>query len=138
MRYRLFFDECLSPELVEVAIAAGHAESTCARDRGMLGVKDWTLVTHVVAGDFTLVTNNAPDFRGAGRDAPGGLHAAQPIHAGLICLNSAYSLDLGRQHKLLRFALEELDRLPDLINQALEIFEEADGAVWMELYDIPP
>jgi hypothetical protein len=33
MSFRLLIDECLSPELVALAIAAGHVESTCARDR---------------------------------------------------------------------------------------------------------
>jgi hypothetical protein len=75
MSFRLLIDECLSPELVALAIAAGHVESTCARDRGLLGRKDWELMVYVVTGDFTFVTRNSQDFRGAGADNPGGLHA---------------------------------------------------------------
>jgi predicted nuclease of predicted toxin-antitoxin system len=82
MSFRLLIDECLSPELVEAAVATGHVESTCARDRGLLAVKDWELMTFVLSGDFTLVTHNARDFRGTGATDPGGLHAVQPIHAG--------------------------------------------------------
>jgi DNA-binding GntR family transcriptional regulator len=40
---RLLIDECLSPELVQLAIDAGHVESSCVRDRGRLGLKDWEL-----------------------------------------------------------------------------------------------
>ena len=35
MSFRLLIDECLSPELVDVAVAAGYVETTCARDRGL-------------------------------------------------------------------------------------------------------
>ncbi len=44
MSFRLLIDECLSPELVDVAVAAGYVESTCARDRGPLAKKDWELM----------------------------------------------------------------------------------------------
>ncbi len=60
---RLLIDECLSPELVQLAIAAGHVESTCVRDRGRLGLKDWELMAYVIEEDFILVTRNAQDFR---------------------------------------------------------------------------
>ena len=60
---RLPIDECLSPELVQLAIAAGHVESTCVRDRGRLGLKDWELMAYVIEEDFILVTRNAQDFR---------------------------------------------------------------------------
>ena len=56
MSFKLLIDECLSPELVDMAFAAGHAESTCVRNRGWLGLNDHQLMRHVVAGDFTLVT----------------------------------------------------------------------------------
>lgn len=71
MSLRLLIDECLSPDLVDLAVAAGHVQSTCLRDRGLLGTQDWTLMKHVLAEDFTLVTVNAQDFRGSGQDAPG-------------------------------------------------------------------
>jgi hypothetical protein len=38
--------------LVDQAIAAGHVESTCARDRGLLGMKDWDIARHVVEHTF--------------------------------------------------------------------------------------
>jgi len=41
---KFLFDECLSPTLVRLAINAGHPESTCVRDRGWRGLKDWQLL----------------------------------------------------------------------------------------------
>jgi len=137
MTFRFLIDECLSPELVQLAIQSGHTESTCIRDRGLSGTKDWKLIEHVVAGDFTLVTHNAVDFRGAGPGNLGGEHAKQPIHAGLICLNSAFTMGLHRQLDLFQIALEEVSRMSDLVNQALEIFEQEDGSIEVILYDIP-
>src|SRR6267154_3528764 len=108
MTWRLLIDECLSPDLVELAIDAGHVESTCLRDRGLLGTQDWTLIKHVLDADFTLVTVNAQDFRGRGQNAPGGLYAHIELHAGLICLNSARSMDLRAQRVLFEEVLDAL------------------------------
>ncbi|QDQ27170.1 hypothetical protein FNU76_12800 [Chitinimonas arctica] len=136
MTFKLLIDECLSPELVQRAIDAGYLESTCIRYRGLAGTKDWRLIEHVVANDFTFVTNNSIDFRGSSGH-PGGLHAKQPIHAGLICLNSAQVMDLARQHDLFGIVLSELAGLNDLINTALEVSEAEDGAVKLKTYTIP-
>jgi hypothetical protein len=137
MSLRLLIDECLSPDLVDLAVAAGHVQSTCLRDRGLLGTQDWTLIKHVLAEDFTLVTVNAQDFRGSGEDAPGGLFATVEMHAGLICLNSARRMDLNTQRELFEIALKELAELPDLINQVLEVTEEASGEVVVTIYELP-
>jgi hypothetical protein len=137
MTFKFLIDECLSPELVRMAVAAGHVESTCARDRGWLGAKDWKLVEFAVTEDYTLVTHNSVDFRGVGPGNLGGQHAKQPIHAGLVCLNSVHVMDLARQRELFQFALAELAMLPDLVNQALEVFEDEDGSVSVDTYDIP-
>jgi hypothetical protein len=137
MSLRLLIDECLSPDLVDLAVAAGHVQSTCLRDRGLLGTQDWTLIKHVLAEDFTLVTVNAQDFRGSGEDAPGGLYATIEMHAGLICLNSDCRMDLNAQRELFEIALKELAELPDLINQVLEVTEEASGEVVVTVYELP-
>jgi hypothetical protein len=138
MSLRLLIDECLSPDLVDLAVAAGHVQSTCLRDRGLLGTQDWTLIKHVLAEDFTLVTVNAQDFRGSGEDAPGGLYATTEMHAGLICLTSARRMDLNAQRELFEIALKELAELPNLINQVLEVTEEASGEVVITIYELPP
>ena len=137
MSLRLLIDECLSPDLVDLAVAAGHVQSTCLRDRGLLGTQDWTLIKHVLADDFTLVTVNAQDFRGHGQHAPGGLYATIELHAGLVCLNSARSMDLRMQRNLFEAALDALAELPDLINQVLEVVEDENGEVSVIVYDLP-
>jgi hypothetical protein len=134
---RLLIDECLSPELVQLAIDAGHVESTCVRDRGRLGLKDWELMEYVIEENFILVTRNAQDFRGAGETNPGGLHSVVEVHSGLICLDSALELDLDLQQELFKHALDALVDLPDLINQALEVYENEDGLISVNMYDIP-
>ncbi len=137
MIFRLLIDECLSPDLVELAIHAGHVESTCLRDRGLLGTQDWTLMKHVLTEDFTLVTVNAQDFRGGGQVVPGGLYAAIELHAGLVCLSSARGMDLHTQRELFAVALEDLATLPDLINQVLEVSEDETGKVSVSVYELP-
>jgi hypothetical protein len=107
------------------------------RDRGWSDIKDWELVVLAVEGDYTLVTHNAVDFRGGGPGRLDGQHAKQPIHAGLVCLNSVFVMDLERQRDLFALALAELARQGDLVNQAREVFELEDGSVEIVVYDIP-
>jgi hypothetical protein len=137
MTYKFLIDECLSPMLARQAVAAGYAGSTCVRDRGLAGTKDWELVRVVVEEDFTLVTHNSVDFRGKGAQEPAGHYGALEIHAGLVCLNSALKMSIPRQCELFRVALEELARRPDLVNASLEVFEQEDGTIEVEIYDIP-
>lgn len=135
---KFLVDECLSPELVQKAIEHGYYESTCVRNRGWAGAKDYDLIQRVVAEDFAFVTCNSVDFRGNGPGNLGGEHAKQELHAGLVCLNSDLALDLDLQLELFQIALDiiQSDDL-DLVNKALEIFHGADGNVVYDLYDIP-
>ena len=60
---RFLIDQCLSPAHVQIVIDAGF-ECTCLRDRGLLGATDPNkLMKYLLREDFTLVTENAPDFR---------------------------------------------------------------------------
>ena len=137
MSYKFLIDECLSPALVQLAVEAGHVESTCVRDRGLTGTKDWRLVAFAIAGNFTLVTHNSADFRGKGAEEPGGHYGDLAIHAGLVCLNSVHVMSIPRQRMLFRCALDMLAGRDDLVNTSLEVFEDADGTVPIEVYDIP-
>jgi hypothetical protein len=137
MPLKFLIDECLSPELVDVAHAAGHLEATCVRNLGRSGTKDWNLMPLVIAGDYTLVTNNSKDFRGKTLGQPGGLHANEEIHAGLVCLNTELGMDIDTQKELFEIALEQLAGRDDLINQALEVTERKDGSVDVVFYAIP-
>jgi hypothetical protein len=66
---RLLIDECLSPELAQLAIEAGHVESTSVRDRGRLGLKDWELMEYVIQEDFMP----GDVFFGLAMGTPGGV-----------------------------------------------------------------
>jgi predicted nuclease of predicted toxin-antitoxin system len=79
---RFLIDECLSIDLVTVAVESGH-EAQHVAHVGRAGWKDWNVVRYAGDGDFVLVTNNASDFRQ--------LYAAQPLHAGLVILIPAVS-----------------------------------------------
>ena len=136
MPLRLLIDECLSPSLVEAAIAAGHFESTCLRDRGLAGLKDWEVTAFAIEHDFTLVTRNAFDFRGGGPSSPVGLYSRQPLHAGLVCLDSADDFGLATQYLLFSHALEVLRECSDMVNQVLEVFRQADGSIHWARYEI--
>lgn len=138
MSLRLLFDECLWPGLVRQAHDAGHWDSTCLRDRGWLGMRDEHLMPRVIEGDFTFVTLNAKDFRGAGADDPGGLYLDAPIHAGLIVLDAEQGeLTRSQQLDLMAYALDVLEAHPDLVNQVLELRLNADGSIESWRYDYP-
>jgi hypothetical protein len=136
MPLRLLIDECLSPSLVEAAIAAGCYASTSLRDRGLTGLKDWEVLTFAVDNDFTLVTRNAFDFRGGGLTNPGGLYLRQPLHAGLICLDAADGFGIQAQRVLFETALELLRDDPDLVNRVLEVFRDVDGSIYWTRYGL--
>jgi hypothetical protein len=47
-------------------------------------------------------------------------------------------MDLDLQQELFKHAFNTLTELPDLINQALEVYENESGLISVNLYDIPP
>jgi predicted nuclease of predicted toxin-antitoxin system len=118
MTHRFLIDECLSPDLVQVAIDAGF-ECTCVRDRGLLGARDEYLMMFLLKEDFTLVTENAADFLALFKD--------QELHPGLICLASGIRMDRETQRELFQIALKEIGQ--DLINQLLEVVEDENGEI---------
>jgi predicted nuclease of predicted toxin-antitoxin system len=122
---RFFIDECLSVQLVAVARHAGNDAHHVAYV-GSAGWKDWHVVSYARDGDFILVTNNASDFRR--------LHAAQPLHAGLIILVPAVDRDL--QRRLFKAALDELATNGEPVNRVLEVDLDGDE-VTLALYDLP-
>ena len=126
---KFLIDECLSPELVAIAWARGHGESTHITWLGMRSRKDWSIVRRAVTDGYVLVTNNATDFRA--------LLRSEEVHAGLVCINVAAGLMSLNVHKRL-FALA-LDRLGDHepINELLEITLDERRVVHVERYDLP-
>lgn len=137
---KLFIDECLSNELTRIAIERGYVESSSVTFRGLGGTKDWDLVLIVVAEDFTLVIKNSVDFRGrASKPGDKGLYKDLGIHAGLVCLNGPFGMDLEMQIELFEVALEELERIGrDLVNQCLEVtLDTASGDFGVVIYELP-
>lgn len=77
---KLWFDEDLSPTLVQVANKLGFG-ATCNRDRAVLGAKDPQLRALVQRESYVFVTDNASDFRR--------MYARDDVHPGLIVLPGA-------------------------------------------------
>ncbi|HEY7837737.1 MAG TPA: DUF5615 family PIN-like protein [Terriglobales bacterium] len=59
---KFLIDECLSPDLVAVALGRGFGESSHVVWMGKAGCKDWALKRFILEGDWTLVTRNSVDF----------------------------------------------------------------------------
>lgn len=120
MPLKFLIDECLSPDLVQLALDAGHSETTCVRNRGWSGLKDHQIMRIVLEGDYTLVTHNARDFRGPNVGGQAGLYSRQEFHAGLVCL-TADEMSLELQREMFNAALADLSDEADLTNMCLEI-----------------
>jgi hypothetical protein len=134
---KFLIDECLSPELAKIAREKGHAETSHVGWLGLGGLKDWELKPVILDGDWTFVTKNSADFRGA-KDDPGtnGQYADVAIHAGLVCLNGPPGMDLDMQIELFEQALTELDD-DDLVNQVLEVTLEDEETLRVVRYTLP-
>ncbi|MCL8382961.1 DUF5615 family PIN-like protein [Xanthobacter aminoxidans] len=122
---KFLIDECLHRSLVAVAQARGH-DATHVTWLGLGGETDWNLMPRIVAEDFTFVTNNARDFRK--------LYVKQELHAGLVII--VPQVVPARQRELFDALLEALAAEEVLINEAIEIVEEA-GAVILRRYALP-
>ncbi|TAN56924.1 MAG: toxin-antitoxin system, toxin component, PIN family protein [Magnetospirillum sp.] len=123
---RFLIDECLHLSLVDVANAAGHEAHHVVR-LGLQGRKDPEVMGRVRAEGFTLVTNNAVDFRR--------LYAREAIHAGLVVLLPQERPDM--QRALFQAVFRCLGERDDLINKVIEV--EIDGAeATIREYDLPP
>lgn len=92
---KLWFDEDLSPTLVQVANYLGF-EATCNRDRGLLGSTDPDLRRLVQAEGYVFATDNASDFRP--------MYAREEIHPGLLAVPAGDSR--AHQQQLVRAAID--------------------------------
>jgi predicted nuclease of predicted toxin-antitoxin system len=122
---RFLIDECLCIDLVSIARQAGHEAQHIAHV-GKAGWKDWNVARYASDGDFTLVTNNASDFRR--------LYATQPLHAGLVIIIP--NVNRSTQQRLFLGALDELARLGEPVNRVLEVDIDGDD-VTFNVYDFP-
>ena len=140
---KFLIDQCLSPELADLARQRGYIESAHVGQRNRSGAKDWQLMPYILEGDWTFVTRNSRDFRGSSSN-PGrkGQYKGADLHAGLVCLNGPNGMDLDMQLEAFSVVLDALDAdspAPDLTNQVLEATVESDAApdVILRRYDLP-
>jgi predicted nuclease of predicted toxin-antitoxin system len=127
---RLWFDEDLSPTLVQVAQERGF-EATCNRDRAVLGINDPQLRQTAQREDFVLVTDNASDFRP--------MYARDEVHPGLIVMPAGH----GRAHQrelAPGYRLDHEHRIrkrsdPRGVHGQPTVEIDADGVV--AVYDLP-
>lgn len=138
---KFLIDECLSPSLVELAWEAGYVQSTHVCHRGMTSWKDHHIMRRILENDWTLVTNNAKDFRPeSGSSSLRPCYVGISVHAGLVCLNTPFGSAVEEQIYFFESALEYLANLDDLINTILEVDSDIDlpGKIKFNLYDHPP
>ena len=125
---KLLIDECLSPDLAEIAWNAGFECAHVARI-GRQGAEDWQHVQHAISDDWVLVTNNSTDFVM--------LFGREDMHPGLVCLNFADGRNSrDSQKRLFQHALKRLADL-DPVNEVLEITLDAQARVLTRLYVWP-
>ena len=120
---KFLIDECLSPDLAELARDRGFHSSSHVTWLGKAGWKDWQLRKLIVDEDWTFVTRNSVDFRGPA-NLPGskGQYAEAPIHAGLICINGFGKMTAEIETKLFSAVLDQIGAAEELVNEVIEVF----------------
>ncbi|MEX2319560.1 MAG: DUF5615 family PIN-like protein [Bauldia sp.] len=109
---KLLIDECLTPDLVDIA-RARWIEANHVSRIGRASSPDWRLVEFALEADVAFVTNDARDFRR--------LYSRIDLHPGLLII-----LPQGnyrQQMRLFRILLDYVEEHPDLVNQLIEIDE---------------
>lgn len=106
---RLLIDECLSHSLVPVAHEFGH-EAHHVAHLALAGTSDRQLIPLILERDYTLVTNNAEDFRR--------LYRHLDLPAGLILVLGQFSR--FEQQSIFRLVLKQLAET-HLINTLVEV-----------------
>lgn len=126
---KFLIDECLSPDLTQLAWDAGFECAHVGRI-GRRGAKDWQHVQRAIDGDWILVTRDTTDFVA--------LVGREEMHPGLVCINFADGHQGTRENQklLFRHALNYLAGL-DPVNEVLEVTLNAGGRVITERYRWP-
>ena len=107
---RFLVDENLSVLLPDTAHARGY-EATHINHYGLHQSKDWDILKVVEEESWTLVTNNAIEFRGRFQRIE--------VHPGVVFLIPAVPRAL--QIELFSAALDVIDVSPDMVNIALDV-----------------
>ena len=133
---RFLIDECLMPDLDGLAHKMGF-ECTSVRNLGQLSAPDWNVASFAIENDHLVVTHNSKDFRGL-KGRPG-LITGEPLHPGLICLNSV-RMTRNVQRQLFQLALDFIvnQGIADLLNTVIELDHLATtGEVDLRVYEAP-
>ena len=137
---KFLIDECLSPDLAQLARDRGYHDSSHVTWLGKAGWKDWQLRDLILEQDWTFVTRNSVDFRGPA-DQPGseGQYANVPIHAGLICINGTGRMTGEIEVELFAAVLDQIGTVEYLVNEVIEVYfgEEEDGEFEIMRYLLP-
>ena len=122
---RFLVDENLSVLLPETAHARGY-EAIHINHYGLRQSKDWDILKVVEEEDWTLVTNNAIEFRGRFQRIE--------VHPGVVFLIPAVPRAL--QIELFSAALDVIDVSSDMVNFALDVTYSEDH-VRVNRYALP-
>ncbi len=134
---KILIDENLSPSLAADAQQKGFLCSH-VNHLGKTGTKDWELKRVILEGDWTFVTNNSADFRGpANEPGSSGEYVDVHLHAGLVCIDAPFGLNLDLQKQIFELILDELAKNGDLTNQILQVDVKKDGRVQLERFALP-
>lgn len=126
---KILIDENLSPSLESLAHERGF-QCSHVNYLGKGGQKDWQLKSTIIDGNWTFVTNNSIDFRGpANKPGSTGEYADVRLHAGLVCINAPFGLNLDLQRQIFNLILDEFVENGDLTNQVLEVDLKKNGEV---------
>lgn len=134
---KILLDENLSPSLAAEAQQKGFLCSH-VNHLGKTGNKDWELKRVILEGDWTFVTNNSADFRGpANEPGSSGEYADVRLHAGLVCIDAPFGLNLDLQRRIFSLVLDDLAKNGDLTNQVLQVDLRKDCRVELERFVLP-
>jgi Domain of unknown function (DUF5615) len=144
---KFLIDECLSPELAQLARDRGYHESFHVSWLGKAGWKGWELKNLILVQDWTFFTRNRVDFRGPA-EQPGskGQCSDVPIHAGLVGINGPARMSGKIQVELFAAVLDMIqgttqDTIPpqgDLVNEVIEVhLAEESGEFEVVRYPLP-
>jgi predicted nuclease of predicted toxin-antitoxin system len=115
---KFLIDECLSPELTDIArdeygIYATYVPWLGKPPRGQVSWKDPDIVDSIAETDFVFVTNNRRDF--VGKYYPRRLE----IHNGLIIILQRANLD--QEKAMFRAAMDFIAGMTDTVNKLIEV-----------------
>jgi hypothetical protein len=130
---RFLVDECPSTTLPHIAHQLGF-ECTHVNHLGLVSIKDWDLVDTIVDGNWTLVTNNAIEWRGRYQST-----ATLLIHPGVVFIIS--NVRRLEQQRLFAAALHWLAGQQDpgnaLVGRALDVTRDRAGQPVISSHDLP-